>query len=76
MTETRGGTWSLLTEPGLDHGDGAVELGDGLAVLQVQAVGQPQLVVGLGQEAAVCIQVLLLQLQTLLEVVQGLGVIP
>lgn len=76
MTETRAGTWSLLTEPGLYHRDGAAELGDGPVVLQVYAVGQPQLVVGLGQEAAVCIQVLLLQLQTLLEVVQGLGVVP
>lgn len=76
MTETRVGLQALLTEPALYHGDGAAELGDGLPVLQVQAVGQPQLVVGLGQEAAARVQVLLLQLQTLLEVVQGLGVIP
>lgn len=34
MTETRVGL-SLLTEPALYHGDGAVELGDGLAVLEI-----------------------------------------
>lgn len=79
MTESGGGGGgvpSVLTQPALDHGDGAVELGDGLAVLEVQAVGQSQLVVGLGQQAAVGVQVLHLQPQTLLEVVQGLAVIP
>lgn len=66
----------LLTEPAPDHGDGAVELGDGLVVLEIEAVGQSELVVGLGEQAAVRVQVLHLQLQTLLEVVQGLGVVP
>ena len=64
-----------LTQPALYHRDGALQLLDGLAVLEIQAVSQAQLVVSLGQQAAVWVQVLHLQLQTLLEILQRLSVI-
>lgn len=64
-----------LTKPALYHRDGSLQLLDGLAVLEIQAVGQTQLVVSLSQQAAVRVQVLHLQLQTLLEILQRLSVI-
>ena len=42
----------------------------------MECVGEAQLVVGLGQQTAVGLQVLLLQSQALLEVLKRLAVVP
>lgn len=64
-----------LTQAALYDRDGAVQCLNSRAVLKVQAVGQAELVVGLCEQTAVRLQVLHLQLQTLLEVLQGLCVV-
>ena len=66
----------ILTQPAIDDCNGAVELLDGLAVLVGEGEVQTQLAVGLSQETAVRGQVLLLQGQTLLEVLHCLWVVP
>ena len=48
----------LLTQPAVDDRDGAVELLDGLAVLEQTVMTQAHLVVRLSQQTAVSVQVL------------------